>query len=138
MPTHPHHRDLYTVEQLRGMERDALTALNISGYDLMRRAASAALNSLRRHWPQVRHVTIYCGPGNNGGDGFLLGVLAREAGLQVELVALSDKAHGDAALGACGVGADGGRVHLWSPDVASLRRRIAGGCAVRHRAQSCA
>jgi hydroxyethylthiazole kinase-like uncharacterized protein yjeF len=116
MSAHPHHRDLYTVEQVRAMERDALTALDISGYDLMRRAASAALNSLRRHWPQARRVRIYCGPGNNGGDGFLLGVLAREAGLQVELVALSALAHGDAALARSAWEADGGRVQLWEPE----------------------
>ena len=116
MSAYPHRRDLYTVEQVRTMEREALTALGISGHDLMRRAASAALNSLRRHWPQVRHVSIYCGPGNNGGDGFLLGVLAREAGLQVRLVALSTDAHGDAALARSAWEAGGGRVQLWDPD----------------------
>jgi ADP-dependent NAD(P)H-hydrate dehydratase / NAD(P)H-hydrate epimerase len=116
MPAHTHHRDLYTVEQVRAMERDALTALDISGYDLMRRAASAALNSLRRHWPQVRRLGIYCGPGNNGGDGFLLGVLAREAGLQVRLVALGADAHGDAALARSAWEAGGGHVQLWDPD----------------------
>ena len=116
MTAHPHHRDLYTVEQVRAMERDALTALDIPGYDLMRRAGSAALNSLRRHWPQVRHLTIYCGPGNNGGDGFLLGVLAREAGLQVRLVALAADAHGDAALARSAWEAGGGHVPLWDPD----------------------
>jgi hydroxyethylthiazole kinase-like uncharacterized protein yjeF len=98
MPMHPYSRDLHTVEQLRQMESAALAALGITGQELMRRAASAALNSLRRHWPQVRHIGIHCGPGNNGGDGFLLGALAREAGLQVELTALTDASRGDAAV----------------------------------------
>ncbi|HUW51796.1 MAG TPA: NAD(P)H-hydrate dehydratase [Rhodanobacter sp.] len=113
MPSHPHSRDLYTVEQLRAIERAALTALGISGEELMRRAASAALGSLRRHWPQVRQLRIYCGPGNNGGDGFLLAVLAREVGLQVELVALDARAHGDAALARSAWEAGGGHVQLW-------------------------
>jgi ADP-dependent NAD(P)H-hydrate dehydratase / NAD(P)H-hydrate epimerase len=95
---HPYSRDLHTVEQLRQMERAALAALGITGQELMRRAASAALNSLRRHWPHVRHIGIHCGPGNNGGDGFLLGVLAREAGLQVELTALTKVSQGEAAV----------------------------------------
>lgn len=116
MPVHPYSRDLHTVEQLRVMERAALAALGISGHELMRRAASAALNSLRRHWPQLQHICIHCGPGNNGGDGFLLGVLAREAGLQVELVALSATAHGDAALARAAWEADGGKVQLWDID----------------------
>jgi len=96
MPAHPYSRDLHTLEQLRVLEHRALEALGISGPELMRRAASAALNSLRRHWPQAARICIHCGPGNNGGDGFLLGVLAREAGLQVQVVALTDTARGDA------------------------------------------
>lgn len=109
----PHGRDLYSVEQLRALESAALIALGISGYDLMHRATNAALNSLRRHWPQARKLCIHCGPGNNGGDGFLLGVLAREAGLQVELVALSARSHGDAALARAAWEMGGGRVQLW-------------------------
>ena len=98
------------------MESAALAALGISGHELMRRAASAALNSLRRHWPQLQQICIHCGPGNNGGDGFLLGVLAREAGLQVELVALSATAHGDAALARAAWEAGGGKVQRWDTD----------------------
>jgi ADP-dependent NAD(P)H-hydrate dehydratase / NAD(P)H-hydrate epimerase len=116
MPVHPYSRDLHTVEQLRVMESAALAALGISGQELMRRAASAALNSLRRHWPQLQQICIHCGPGNNGGDGFLLGVLAREAGLEVELVALSSTAHGDAALARAAWEAEGGKVRLWDID----------------------
>jgi ADP-dependent NAD(P)H-hydrate dehydratase / NAD(P)H-hydrate epimerase len=48
MPAHPYSRNLHTVEQLRVMERAALSALGISGPELMRRAASAAMNNLRR------------------------------------------------------------------------------------------
>ena len=98
MPASLPSRDLYTVAQIREIEREALTALQITGFELMRRAVTAALASLRRHWPQARRIAIFCGPGNNGGDGFLLGALARESGLQVELLALAADAKGDAAL----------------------------------------
>ena len=98
MSTSSSSRDLYTVAQVRVMEREALATLQITGFALMRRAVTAALASLRRHWPQARRIAIYCGPGNNGGDGFLLGTLARESGLQVELLALARDARGDAAL----------------------------------------
>lgn len=98
------------------MEQAALAALSISGQELMRRAANAALNSLRRHWLSVRHVCIHCGPGNNGGDGFLLGVLAREAGFQVELVALAASSRGEAAVAREAWQAAGGLVQLWDAD----------------------
>lgn len=113
MTVHSRHRDLHTVEQLREIERAALAALDISGVELMRRAAMAALNTLRRHWPEQQHICIHCGPGNNGGDGFLLGVLAREAGLRVELVALSESSHGDAAKAREAWLAGGGAIQLW-------------------------
>jgi NAD(P)H-hydrate epimerase len=116
MPAHPFSRDLHTVGQIRAMEQAARSALDISGQELMRRAASAAFNSLRRHWPSVRHICICCGPGNNGGDGFLLAVQAREAGLQVDVVALTTTSHGDAAAAREAWRADGGQVQLWNAD----------------------
>lgn len=113
MSAHPHHHDLYTVGQLRQIERAAIAALAVSGVELMRRAAMAALNTLRRHWPDESRICIHCGPGNNGGDGFLLGVLAREAGLQVTLLALSHGSHGDALQARQAWLADGGAIQLW-------------------------
>jgi hydroxyethylthiazole kinase-like uncharacterized protein yjeF len=115
MPEQPRRQNLYTVEQMRVIERAAQSALAGSDNVLMRRAASAALSCLRRQWPQVSRIAIHCGPGNNGGDGFLLGVLAREAGLQVELVALSRQAQGDALL-ARREWEQGGSVSHWHGD----------------------
>ena len=118
MSTSSSSRDLYTVAQVRVMEREALATLQITGFALMRRAVTAALASLRRHWPQARRIAIYCGPGNNGGDGFLLGALARESGLQVELLALVRDAHGDAALARDAWESVAGPVPVWNaPDV---------------------
>lgn len=116
MPVHPHSHDLHTVEQVRALERAALAALGISGFELMRRAASAALNSLRRRWPEVRQVRICCGPGNNGGDGFALAVLAREAGLQVDVVTLTAQSRGDAARARAEWEGAGGTTSRWDAD----------------------
>ncbi|HEY0197550.1 MAG TPA: NAD(P)H-hydrate dehydratase [Rhodanobacter sp.] len=106
-------RDLYSVEQIRTLESSALAALRISGPELMRRAATAALNSLRRRWPQVRRICIHCGPGNNGGDGFLLAVLARESGLQVDVLALGAASSGDSASARAEWQQDGGSILMW-------------------------
>jgi NAD(P)H-hydrate epimerase len=108
-----HQQALYTVEQVRALDRRAIEVLGIPGFELMRRAAAAAFASLRRHWPQARRLAIWCGPGNNGGDGYLLGALAREAGLVVELVALSGQASGDALQARTAFEFAGGRVHLF-------------------------
>jgi hydroxyethylthiazole kinase-like uncharacterized protein yjeF len=98
---------------MRVLEHAALAALEISGFALMRRAAAAALASLRRHWPQAGRIAIFCGSGNNGGDGFLLGVLAREAGLMVDMIELGSDPHGDAALAREEWRRTGGEIRAW-------------------------
>jgi NAD(P)H-hydrate epimerase len=112
--TSPRCHALYTAAQVRALDARAIEELGIPGYELMRRAAAAALASLRRRWPQARRIAVYCGPGNNGGDGFLLALLAREAGLSVEVFALTGASgSGDAARAreACGQG--GVAVQRW-------------------------
>jgi ADP-dependent NAD(P)H-hydrate dehydratase / NAD(P)H-hydrate epimerase len=93
-----HHRDLYTVDQVRALDRRAIDDLGITGFELMSRAATAAFGALCRHWPEARRLVVFCGPGNNGGDGYLLASLADGAGMAVEVIELSDTARGDAAL----------------------------------------
>lgn len=88
---------LYTAAQTRELDRLAIEQHGIAGYTLMQRAGQAALDVLRSTWPRAQRLAIICGPGNNGGDGFELGRLARHAGLDVRVLALSDSAHGDAA-----------------------------------------
>lgn len=88
---------LFTTAAVRALDRAAIVG-GIAGIELMERAARAALATLRQRWPQARSVCILCGPGNNGGDGFFMAALAREAGLAVTVIALIETATGDAAL----------------------------------------
>src|SRR6185437_2117931 len=79
---------LYTAEQARALDAAAMES-GVPGIELMQRAARAALAALG--------VCVLCGPGNNGGDGFLLAAFAREAGLQASVIAIGDASRGDAA-----------------------------------------
>ncbi len=81
---------LYSAAQVRELDRTAIRALGISGYALMQRAADSAWRTLRARWPQAGRIVVLCGAGNNGGDGYLVALLAREAGLDVELIALAE------------------------------------------------
>src|SRR5688572_26170565 len=83
---------VHTAEQVRAMDRYAIEQLRIPAYTLMTRAGMAALRVLRECWPEAHRVVILCGPGNNGGDGYVLARLARAQGVQVQVVALSDPA----------------------------------------------
>lgn len=78
----PTSKPLYTAKKSREIERFAATNLGLDGYELMCRAGAAALSALRLKWPQARRIAIVSGPGNNGGDGFVLARLAKEAGIK--------------------------------------------------------
>ena len=56
----------------------------------MQRAGLAAWSTLRRHWPQAQRLTVVCGPGNNGGDGYVLASAARQALREVWLLEVGD------------------------------------------------
>jgi ADP-dependent NAD(P)H-hydrate dehydratase / NAD(P)H-hydrate epimerase len=78
---------LYTAAQVRALDREAIVSLGISGHVLMQRAAAAAWRVLRARWPLARRLVVVCGSGNNGGDGYLLAAIAREAGMDARIVA---------------------------------------------------
>lgn len=92
---------LYRVEAVRALEESSI-ASGIEGYELMSRAAAAALHTLRARWPVARDLLVLCGGGNNGGDGYVLAKLARDAGLAPRVFALApgDRLKGDAARAA--------------------------------------
>lgn len=60
---------------------------------MMRRAAQAALAFVEQTFPRSIRLLVFCGGGNNGGDGWLLAALALQKGYAVRVVALapSDK-----------------------------------------------
>jgi NAD(P)H-hydrate epimerase len=107
---------LYTAAQVRALDAQAIEALGVPGIELMRRAATAALAVLRERWPRARRIVVLCGPGNNGGDGFLLGALALAQDLQVEVLALTAQSHGDAAQARTLFGEAGGQVRTIAAD----------------------
>jgi len=91
---------LYSAEQVRALDRCAIDEFKTPGIDLMERAGNATFQALRRRWPGLRHIAVFCGGGNNGGDGFVIARLAKQAGLDVQVCLLADEARikGDAQL----------------------------------------
>ncbi len=90
---------LYDAAATRALDRYAIEQCGIPGLTLMRTAGAAAYNELRRRWPEARRLSVVCGTGNNGGDGFVVAELAHRDGLEVELIVVGDEARisGDAA-----------------------------------------
>ena len=77
---------LYRAQDVRELDRLAIEQQGLTGFDLMTRAGVALFRVLQRHWPSAQRLTVVCGAGNNGGDGFVAARLAHEAGMAVTVV----------------------------------------------------
>lgn len=110
---------LYTAEGSRHLDRTAIETFAIPGYTLMCRAGNAVLEAARAAWPSRNSWLILCGGGNNGGDGYVVARLAREFGVKVQVVALSDpeRLTGDAAQAFMDWRDAGGSTARWPVDI---------------------
>ena len=78
-------RALYDVAALRALEQRATQALG-DGFVLMQRAGEAAWRALLAQWPAAQRIVVVCGPGNNGGDGYVVATHAARSGRAVRVV----------------------------------------------------
>ncbi|GGK08412.1 NAD(P)H-hydrate dehydratase [Luteimonas terricola] len=103
---------LYDVAAMRRVETQAIALLGNDASALMERAGRAAWGCLLDHWPQARRIVVVCGPGNNGGDGYVLARHALEAGREVQVLHAQDQAPRSvpARQAAAAFGDAGGRV----------------------------
>ena len=79
-------RTLFSAAQCREMDRVAIEEHGIPGFDLMSRAGQRAFDILVRELGSPQQLVVLCGPGNNGGDGYVVADLARTVGIDVKLV----------------------------------------------------
>lgn len=86
-----------TAKQTR--EADAATIANepVSGINLMERAAAKCFDFISRRFGKEKHFRVFCGTGNNGGDGLALARMLAQAGYQVRvhIVRYNTKSSGD-------------------------------------------
>ncbi|MCW6511746.1 NAD(P)H-hydrate dehydratase [Lichenifustis flavocetrariae] len=88
---------LLTPTQMGDADR-AAEAAGVSGAAMMEAAGGAVAVAVGERW-QMRPVTVLCGPGNNGGDGFVVARHLSAAGwpVKVALLGSREKLSGDAA-----------------------------------------
>ncbi len=89
---------VFAPDQVRELDRRAIEQAGIPGYELMCRAGQVAFETGLARFTQARHWLVLCGAGNNAGDGYVIGRLARAAGCEVTVAAVTDplRLRGDA------------------------------------------
>ena len=85
-----------TSETMRAIESAAIQSGAVTGLELMERAGQGVVGALFVRWPECARrpgrALVVCGPGNNGGDGFVIARLLHEKGWTVRTVLLGDPA----------------------------------------------
>jgi len=86
--------ELLTAAGMRAIEQAAILSGEITGLELMERAGHGVVEAIHEEWPELDHAPgqaeILCGPGNNGGDGFVVARLLKERGWDVEAFLYGD------------------------------------------------
>ena len=102
--------EILTVDQMYAADRWAI-ARGTSGITLMEAAGEACADAIKERFERCQ-VAVLCGPGNNGGDGFVIARLLRQAGWGVSIFLMGER---EALQG------DAGHVaHRWNGPVYSL------------------
>ena len=81
---------LYRAAQVRELDRIAIREYGIPGFELMSRAGQATFEYMINRWSNAKSLVVFCGSGNNAGDGFVIAGLAVAAGLEVIVYTLVD------------------------------------------------
>lgn len=86
--------ELLTAAQMRAIEKAAIDSGEVTGLELMERAGRGVVEAILEEWPEMaltsHRAVVLCGPGNNGGDGFVVARLLKERGWEVEVFLYGD------------------------------------------------
>ena len=86
--------ELLTAAQMKAIEAAAIAFGEVTGLELMERAGRGVVEAVFAEWPELQAGTfravVLCGPGGNGGDGFVVARLLKAWGWEVEVFLYGD------------------------------------------------
>ena len=112
---------LLTPHSMAAVDQSA-AASGIDSFGLMQKAGEAVAAAALKHFPDVLRHVILCGPGNNGGDGYVAAQALLESGADVAVFHLGDTAalKGDAARAFAGCSATLATIDGYQPVAGDL------------------
>ena len=93
---------LLTAAQMKAVEAAAIASGRVTGLGLMERAGRGVVEAIFAEWPELAagsfRAVVLCGPGGNGGDGYVVARLLKEWGWEVLLHPIAPPAAKDAKV----------------------------------------
>ena len=82
---------LVTPEQMQTLDRRTIQEAKVPGTTLMERAGTGVVSHLLQHYgsPKGKQILVFCGKGNNGGDGLVVARLLQRKGAHPRVILLA-------------------------------------------------
>ena len=90
---------IVSAEEMRAIDRLTSERFGVPSLTLMENAGSAVTDHVLSHYGSAQRIVVFCGKGNNGGDGFVAARQLHDRGKNVRVIVLADSTElrGDAA-----------------------------------------
>lgn len=91
---------IVTAAEMRAIDRATSERYGVPSLTLMENAGTTVAEFVLTHYGAAQRITVFCGKGNNGGDGFVAARRLHGQGKKVQVILLADPSElrGDAAL----------------------------------------
>jgi ADP-dependent NAD(P)H-hydrate dehydratase / NAD(P)H-hydrate epimerase len=91
---------IVSTEEMRAIDRATSERFGVPSLTLMENAGAAVADYVLAHHASAARIVVFCGKGNNGGDGFVAARRLHEQGKKVQVILLADPAdlRGDAVV----------------------------------------
>jgi NAD(P)H-hydrate epimerase len=104
---------IVSAEEMRAIDRATSERFDVPSLALMENAGTAVAEYVLTNHCSAHQIVVFCGKGNNGGDGFVAARVLLQKGKAVQLVLLADPAD---------LGGDAARMYGKLPVVATIAR----------------
>ena len=91
---------IVSAEEMRAIDRASSERYGVPSLTLMENAGAAVAEYVLSHHAAAERIVVFCGKGNNGGDGFVAARRLHEQGKKVQVILLAEPGdlRGDAAV----------------------------------------